>query len=73
MTLPTRAGLRRHANFFRFEREHEEVDTGLKFLVAESVCEINPLKCKKSRFLDKSLETKYLRGLLSIVLRDIEN
>ena len=56
VTLPTRAGLRSRAKFLRFFCEHQKIDTGLKFLVAESVCEINPLKSKKQRFLDQSLE-----------------
>ena len=68
MTLPTRAGLRSRASFERFLCEHQKIDTGLKFLVAESVCEINPLKSKKYRFLDQSLEKKYLRGPLSAFL-----
>ena len=71
MTLPTRAGLRSRAKFFRFCSEHQKIATGLKFLVAESVFEINPLKSKKYRFLDQSLEKKYLRGPLSIGFRDV--
>ena len=44
------------AKFFRFCSEHQKIDTGLKFLVAESVFEIKRLKSKKYRFLDQSLE-----------------
>ena len=55
-TLPTRAGLRHRASCEHLFCDHQKVDTGLKFLVLESVCEINCSVVKKYRFLDQTLE-----------------
>ena len=62
VTLPTRAGLRHHE---RFEHDilllelycYQKVDTGLKFLVVESVCEKHILICGpdlRKNLLDRS-------------------
>ena len=38
--------------------EHQKIDTGLKFLVAESVCEINPFKIQKISIFGPILRKK---------------